>query len=311
MKKATILVVVLFSILNLQCQNNSEMEYNKLSSEEKRVIINKGTEMPYTGKYDKHYETGTYTCRQCDAELYHSSSKFDSGCGWPAFDDAVDGAVKEILDSDGIRTEIVCANCGGHLGHVFKGEQFTETNTRHCVNSISMNFTPKETPTRESRNYETAIFAAGCFWGVEHHLSIAPGVITTEVGYTGGRTDNPSYEEICYSNTGHAEVVKVVFDPKKTSFEKLAILFFEIHDPTQLNRQGPDVGDQYRSEIFYYNHEQKETAEKLIEILKEKGYDVVTKLTPATKFYIAEEYHQDYYKVKGSNPYCHFYKKKF
>ncbi len=308
--KFTIFSILLFSIISLQCQNNVSMNFNELNKEEKRVIINKGTEMPFTGKYDKHYEKGTYTCKQCDSPLFNSTNKFNSGCGWPAFDNTIIGAVKEIPDADGQRTEIVCANCGGHLGHVFMGEKFTETNTRHCVNSISMNFIPDQEQDLITK-YETALFAAGCFWGVEHHLGLAPGVISTEVGYTGGETDNPTYEDVCYKNTGHAEVVKVIYDPEKTNFEKLAILFFEIHDPTQLNKQGPDVGDQYRSEIFYFDENQKKSSEKLIKILEEKGYKVVTKLTPASKFYVAENYHQDYYKTKGSNPYCHFYKKKF
>ncbi len=311
MKNITILSLVLFSIIHLQCQNNSEMKFNKLNKEEKNVIINKGTEMPYTGKYYKHDQKGIYTCKQCNTELYYSNNKFDSGCGWPAFDDAIAGAVKEIPDPDGIRTEIICANCGGHLGHIFKGENFTKTNTRHCVNSISLDFTPQNNRNTQSNNHKTALFAAGCFWGVEHHLSIAPGVISTDVGYSGGKTQNPSYEDVCYNNTGHAEVVKVTYNPEITSFEKLAILFFEIHDPSQINRQGPDIGNQYRSEIFYYDNNQKTTAERLINILKEKGYNIATKLTPATDFYIAEKYHQDYYKKNGSNPYCHFYKKKF
>lgn len=312
MKFTEILMVFLVSTLSLQCQNESKMSYNKLSSEEKMVILHKGTERPFTGEFDKHYEEGIYSCKQCDAQLYKSSSKFNSGCGWPAFDDAIDGAVKEVPDVDGLRTEIVCANCGGHLGHVFKGEGFTETNTRHCVNSISMNFTPINMINNKTEsNLETAIFAAGCFWGVEHHLKLAKGVVSTEVGYIGGKTENPNYQDVCYNNTGHAEAVKVVFDNQITSFEEIAKLFFEIHDPGQLNRQGPDIGDQYRSEIFYFSDKQKKTAENLINILKEKGYSVVTKLSPATEFYAAEDYHQDYYEKKSSNPYCHFYKKKF
>lgn len=158
---------------------------------------------------------------------------------------------------------------------------------------------------------QTAIFAGGCFWGVEHLMQNTTGVISTEVGYIGGFTAFPSYEEVCSHNTGHAEAIRITFDPTIVSYETLAKLFFEIHDPTQLNHQGPDIGDQYRSEIFYNSPEQKETAEKLIAILKEKGYDVVTKVTGATTFYPAEDYHQNYYNQKGTQPYCHFYSKKF
>lgn len=158
---------------------------------------------------------------------------------------------------------------------------------------------------------EKAIFAGGCFWGIEHHMKIAKGVIKAVSGYIGGHMQNPTYEQVCSGTTGHAEAVEVTFDREVTDFRKLAILFFEIHDPTTYNRQGPDVGSQYRSEIFYLSTEQKEIAGELISILKDNGYDVVTKLSPAGKFYPAEEYHQNYYAKTGSNPYCHFYKKKF
>ena len=138
-----------------------------------------------------------------------------------------------------------------------------------------------------------------------------PGVISIEVGYIGGHTQNPTYKEVCSDTTGHAEAVKIVFDPAKISYEKLARLFFEIHDPTQVNRQGPDIGDQYRSEVFYTTPEQKLITEKLIGELKTKGYKVVTEVTPATTFWKAEDYHQDYYGKTGKAPYCHRYVKRF
>lgn len=282
------------------------MAQNNLTKEEKRVIQDKGTELPFTGKYCNFKEEGTYTCKQCGVSLYHSSSKFDSGCGWPSFDQEIKGAVKRIPDKDGRRTEILCSNCGAHLGHVFLNEGFTSKQTRHCVNSISMNFIPAKEDT-----VETAIFAGGCFWGVEYYMKKEPGVISVESGYIGGEKEDPSYEEVCRKNTGHAEAVKIEYDASKVGFEKLTKLFFEIHDPTQLNRQGPDIGEQYRSEIFYTTQEQKEIAEKLIEQLKEKGYKVVTRISPASHFWIAEDYHQNYYERKGSTPYCHGYIKRF
>lgn len=294
------------------CNSLNAQIMKPLTPEEKRVIVDKGTEMPGTGKYNKFFQNGTYLCRQCGAPLYKSDDKFDSGCGWPSFDDEIKGAVKRTLDADKRRTEITCAKCGAHLGHVFEGEQHTLKNMRHCVNSVSLDFDPDgpETAANVVKN-EIAIFAGGCFWGVEHLLQKQAGVKSVESGYIGGMVDSPSYEQVCTKTTGHAEAVRVVFDPAVISYEKLAKLFFEIHDPTQANGQGPDIGPQYRSEIFYMTPEQKATAEKLIATLKEKGFKVVTKVTPSSRFYKAEEYHQDYYQKKGSQPYCHSYTKRF
>ncbi len=283
-----------------------KMKFNELSPQEEWVIVHKGTEPPFSGKYYKHFESGTYVCRRCGTPLYRSSDKFDSGCGWPSFDDEIPGAVKRSRDSDGMRIEITCAKCGAHLGHVFEGEGLTPKNVRHCVNSISLDFVPAESTTTE-----TAYFAGGCFWGTEHLLKSMDGVISTRVGYMGGRTESPTYEDVCRGNTGHAETVEIVFDPTRTSLEKLARFFFEIHDPTQLNRQGPDVGSQYRSAVFYVNDAQKKIVAQLIEILKSRGYKVVTQLAPAEKFWPAEDYHQDYYERTGKAPYCHFYQKRF
>lgn len=311
MNKITILLLGLSLLFQVGCSQKAEntMKFNPLTVEETNVIIHKGTERPFTGEYVNYKEDGTYTCKQCDAPLYKSFDKFDSHCGWPSFDDEIEGAVKHLPDADGRRTEIVCANCGGHLGHVFEGEGFTDKNIRHCVNSISLNFVPDDKKAVAST--ETAIFAGGCFWGVEYFMQKQPGVISTTVGYTGGKTKNPTYEEVCSHNSGHIEAIEVVYNPSETTYETLAKLFFEIHDPTQVNRQGPDVGEQYRSEIFYLNEDQKETAEKLIKILEDKGYRVATKVTKASTFWNAENYHQDYYINKGSLPYCHGYTKRF
>ena len=158
---------------------------------------------------------------------------------------------------------------------------------------------------------ERALFASGCFWGTEYYFRKQPGVLQTAVGFTGGHVKNPAYREVCAGTTGHAEVVEVLYDPKKVDFETLGRLFFETHDPTQVNRQGPDVGTQYRSEIFYLNEAQKETAERLIRLLVDGGLNVATQLSAASAFYKAEEYHQDYYAKNGSSPYCHIYTKRF
>jgi peptide methionine sulfoxide reductase msrA/msrB len=158
---------------------------------------------------------------------------------------------------------------------------------------------------------ERAIFASGCFWGTEYYFQKAAGVISTTVGYIGGHVKNPSYREVCSGATGHAEATEVFYDPTKTDFETLARLFFETHDPTQVNRQGPDIGTQYRSAVYYINDEQKEITQKLIALLEEKGMKIATEVTKATEFYTAENYHQDYYKNNGSSPYCHFYTRRF
>lgn len=299
----------------------SEGEYNKLTKEEKYVIDQKGTERPYTGKYHENFESGIYVCKKCDAPLYRSDDKFAAHCGWPAFDDEIEGAVKRKTDADGRRTEILCKNCGGHLGHVFNGEGYTKKNTRHCVNSISMKFISKEelnemkvqddNQKEINVKQDTAIFASGCFWGTEYFFERAEGVISTEVGYIGGHKDNPTYKEVCTGKTGHAEATRVIFDPSKTSYEEMCKLFFETHDPTQMNRQGPDIGTQYRTGVFYKNDEQKEIAEKLKRKLEDKGMDVATEITEATTFWEAEDYHQQYYTNKGSTPYCHSYTKRF
>jgi len=158
---------------------------------------------------------------------------------------------------------------------------------------------------------ERAIFASGCFWGTEYYFQQAKGVISTHVGYTGGHKENATYRDVCSGTTGHAEAVEVFFDPIETTYEELAMLFFETHNPGHKNRQGPDIGTQYRSAVFYLNVEQKQIAGKLIQTLKDKGHDVVTELTKASSFWQAEDKHQQYYTKGGGNPYCHRYIKKF
>ncbi len=311
MKIRYLVIFFIFTLVGVSCaqkmnEKKNNMEYNKLTPEEERVILYKGTEAPYTGEYIDNKESGTYVCRRCNAPLYRSSDKFDSHCGWPSFDDEIKGAVKRVPDADGRRTEIICANCGAHLGHVFTGEGFTPKDTRHCVNSISMKFVSEK-----QKVIHTAYFASGCFWGTEYYFMKAPGVKHTAVGFMGGHVDSPSYEEVCRKNTGHLETTEVEYDTTKTSYEKLIKLFFETHDFTQINGQGPDIGPQYLSCIFYSNDEELEIAKKYIKLLEGKGYRVATMLKPASTFWQAEDYHQQYYEHKGSTPYCHKYTKIF
>jgi len=284
----------------------NDQNYNKLSPEEERVIINKGTEAPFSGKYNDFFEKGTYQCKRCNAPLYRSDDKFESSCGWPSYDDEIKGAIRRQKDADGRRTEILCANCGGHLGHVFEGEGYTEKDIRHCVNSVSMLFVPFK-DTEEAKAY----FAGGCFWGVEHLFEQKLGVVSAVSGYMGGSVDNPSYGDVSRGNTGHFESVEVIYNPAKVNYEELAKFFFEIHDPAQADGQGPDIGEQYLSAIFYNDSGEKKIANELIDILSSKGYKIATKVLPVSTFWKAEEYHQNYYDNNKQEPYCHVYKKKF
>lgn len=285
--------------------------WNKLTDEETRVIVFKGTERPYSGKFTNSHAEGIFMCKRCDAHLYTSESKFDSGCGWPAFDQMIEGSVQEIPDVDGHRTEIVCNNCKGHLGHVFKGEGFTSTNERHCVNSISMKFKSKD-ELIENTTLETVMFASGCFWGTEYFFEQTEGVVSTQVGYIGGHVENVTYKQVCEGNTGHAEAVKVTYDTSITDFRTMCKLFFETHNPEQVNGQGEDIGTQYRSGVFYTTEHQKKIAEELISILETKnGLNVATEVTKATEFWKGEAYHEHYYSNKSATPSCHGYFKLF
>ena len=281
------------------------MKFNNLTQDEKYIIEQKGTEYRFSGIYNDFYEEGVYLCKKCNAPLYKSEDKFKSSCGWPSFDDEIVGAIKKVPDADGRRVEIVCQKCGGHLGHIFEGEGFTSKNIRHCVNSLSLNFKSKK------ENLKKAYFATGCFWGVEFLFQKQIGVLEVVSGYMGGDIENPTYEIVCSGFSGHLEVVEVVFDESIVSYGTLVKLFFEIHDFTQTNGQGPDIGTQYLSAIFYCDENQKNIAEDLIVQLEEKAYKVATTLRPKVKFYKAESYHQNYYNKSGKTPYCHSYRKVF
>ena len=301
--------IFILIITTMNALESLEKKIEKLSDEEKRVMLHKGTERPFVGKYTDEKSHGIYTCKLCGAPLFDSSAKFDSRSGWPSFDDEIKGAIKRIPDSDGRRVEIVCATCNAHLGHVFEGEGYTPKNTRHCVNSISLNLVKK--PDAKDENLSYAYFAGGCFWGVEHYLQKLSGVKEVTSGFMGGHVKNPSYYEVVRSNTGHLEAVEVIYDKSKISYEEIAKTFFEIHDPTQKNGQGPDIGEQYLSAVFVQNDKERAIIEGLIGKLEANGYRVATKIMKKSDFYPADESHQNYYDKKGSKPYCHGYTKRF
>ncbi|MEW5901502.1 MAG: bifunctional methionine sulfoxide reductase B/A protein [Acidobacteriota bacterium] len=294
-----------------------------LTPEQYRVLCRAGTERPFTGKYNDHYEKGAYLCAACRTELFSSDAKYDHGTGWPSFSAPV--AEDRIAFHDDYshamhRIEVRCAACGSHLGHVFDDGP-RPTGKHYCINSVALDFlpatsaagikTPSASPAREgsapsvpaksrlAQDAQIATFAAGCFWGVEHKFRQVKGVLSTRVGYAGGHVPNPTYERVCSDTTGHAESVEIAFDPKVVSYDRLLELFFELHDPTQVNRQGPDVGSQYRSVVFYHNEQQKEAAQKMIVSLGGSGKfrgPIATAVVPAPPFYPAEDYHQQYYK---------------
>ncbi len=282
----------------------------KLTDEQRRVLLNKGTEPAFCGNLLDNKKEGVYACALCSLPLFASDSKFDSGTGWPSFFKPVD---KDHIryERDGahgmVRIEILCTRCGGHLGHVFEDGP-RPTGLRYCLNSESLEFFESGQdlpPAAKPVQTQTAYFAGGCFWGVEDRFQAVPGVIDAVSGYQGGRIENPTYKQVCYTDTGHAEAVRVTFDPGRVTYRQLLEVFFKLHDPTTLNRQGPDIGTQYRSAIFAADDDQLRQAREFVAELgaseRYKNRKIVTKIEPAPTFYEAEEYHQDYHLKNGGS----------
>jgi peptide-methionine (S)-S-oxide reductase len=317
-------------------QKSDEEWQASLSPRQYQVLRGHGTEPAGTSPLNAEKRPGMFRCAGCGQELFASETKFESGTGWPSFYQPKDGAVETTEDRSHFmsRTEAHCSSCGGHLGHVFPDGP-KPTGLRYCMNGASLTFEPKAAhaglaaPAKTNppmpvpgkhavlgtplagpfpAGLEQAIFGMGCFWGAERKFWQTPGVYTTAVGYAGGDTVNPTYKEVCTDTTGHAEVVLVVFDPKKVAYDDLLKLFWENHDPTQGLRQGNDVGAQYRSVIYVMSEAQGQaalhSADAYERELSRHGYSrVTTEIRQAPEFYYAEEYHQQYLH-KNPNGYC-------
>lgn len=284
-----------------------DTEWKKqLTEEQYYVLRQKGTEQPYSGKFLLHKEKGKYTCAACGNELFSSDAKFESHCGWPSFDQEIAaGKIRTQEDhSHGMdRTEIMCARCGGHLGHVFNDGP-TATGLRYCVNSVSLGF---EAEQKSELARDTIVLAGGCFWCMEAVFQEMQGIQQVESGYCGGNSTDPHYSEVSSGTTGHAESIQLIYYPDSVKLTDILKVFFTIHDPTSLNKQGADEGTQYRSAIYYSTPHQEKVIHTLIQSLQQAHVytkPIVTEIKPFIHFYPAENYHQNYYKQNGDQPYC-------
>jgi len=291
--------------------NVSNEEWKKVLSPDLYAVARQAdTERAFTGTMWNSETKGTYYCAACGYRLFKSNQKFTSSCGWPSFfeQDNKESIIFKDDNSFGMRrTEALCGRCNSHLGHLFDDGP-EPTGKRYCMNAISLDFVPDNVaPIKSRENLETIVLGGGCYWCVEAVYENLEGVTKVVSGFSGGAVANPSYESVCTGSTGHAEVVEITYDTTKTTLDEIFQVFFTVHDPTTLNRQGADVGTQYRSVIFYKNEEQKKAAESIInELNAKKVYSskVVTTLEPFKAFYAAEDYHQNYYTNNKSKPYC-------
>jgi peptide methionine sulfoxide reductase msrA/msrB len=295
----------------------------RLTSMQYQVTQENATEPAFQNEYWNNHQEGLYVDIVSGKPLFSSKDKFDSGCGWPSFSKPLDGgSVQEKKDTSYgmLRTEVRSTDSNSHLGHLFDDGPADKGGLRYCINSASLRFIP--VADLEKSGYgqflplfglaipakakiEEATLAGGCFWGMQELLRQQPGVISTEVGYTGGKVPNATYE----NHEGHAEAVLIRFDPTKTTYEALLHFFFRMHDPTTVNRQGNDLGSSYRSAIFYHSEEQKRIAEKVKAQIDATGKwkkPLVTEITPAGPWWKAEEYHQDYLLKNPGGYTCHY-----
>lgn len=287
----------------------TDAEWKKiLTPEQFRIMRLKGTEQAFTQTcpLPPKGESGIYQCAGCGTDFFKYNSKFESGTGWPSFWEPVSGLNVKLIPDNSFgmhRIEAACARCDAHLGHVFDDGP-PPAGKRYCINTLALKLALIK------NSAEKATFAAGCFWGVEAAFRqlIGKGVVSVRPGYAGGNFKNPTYEDVCSGKTGHAESVEIIYDPGKISYSQLLDVFWSIHDPTTVNRQGPDVGARYRSAIFFHTPAQEKLAldsKEKLEKSKRFKQRIVTEIVKAGEFYPAEEYHQDYYKKHGLKSTCH------
>ncbi|OXA69043.1 protein-methionine-S-oxide reductase [Flavobacterium aquatile LMG 4008 = ATCC 11947] len=288
--------------------NVPNAEWKKILSPDLYAVAREAdTERAFTGTMWKSETKGTYYCATCGNKLFKSDQKFVSSCGWPSFFEQTSKESITFKDDNSYgmrRIEANCGRCDSHLGHLFDDGP-EPTGKRYCMNAISLDFVP-DGVVSTSGDFETVVIGGGCFWCVEAVYQNLDGVKSVYSGYAGGTVENPSYEEVSTGRTGAAEVVEITYDKTKTNLDEIFKVFFTVHDPTTLNRQGADVGTQYRSVIFYKNENEKKVAQDLIKDLNNEVFSnkIVTTLEPLKKFYKAEEYHQGYYENNKNKPYC-------
>jgi peptide methionine sulfoxide reductase msrA/msrB len=299
-------------VISPRVVKSDEQWQAQLTDDEYRILRHAGTERAGTGDLLDNKQQGVYTCAGCGLPLFTSASKFNSGTGWPSYYEpiAAENVAEHTDVSHGMqRTEVRCARCDGHLGHVFNdGPQ--PTGLRYCMNSASLDFTAQDNLADladAATRTASIVLAGGCFWCTEAVFEPLQGVIDVTSGYAGGTEENANYASVSNGITQHAEVIRVTYDPNRISLDELLKIFFTVaHDPTTLNRQGADVGTQYRSAIFYADDAQKQAARRMIDQLTERQTfknPIVTTLEPLEGFYPAEAYHQDYAELNPNQPY--------
>lgn len=275
-----------------------------LTPDEYTITREQGTEKPFSSPLYENHETGVFYCVSCQNPLFASNTKFNSGTGWPSFFQALSTKSVDVAkdDSHGMsRDEVTCKRCHAHLGHVFNDGP-EPTGLRYCMDGVALTFQKDIIKNKLSK----ATFGAGCFWCEEAVFESIKGVKEVYSGYAGGTKKNPTYEEVCSGKTGHAESFEVYYDSTQVSYQSLLRVFFASQDPTQVDAQGPDKGNQYRSILFYRSEsEKKQATEYIANLTKTGGYTkpIATQVVPFTVFWTAEAYHQNYVANHPENPY--------